>query len=94
MAKYVDAQAPSLLRNAPKDSSLRSLAEQLYVRRPVLYLKGHAEALPATVLLRSARKPSVGALSTVGAAAGLFKSPNNSFIVIKFDPQFGYAGGF
>lgn len=91
VAKYVDAQAPALLGDAPKSLALRSLAEQLYIRRPVLYLKNHPEPLPATVLLRTARKPSVGALSTV-SAAGLFKSPDNSFIIIKFDPQFGYAG--
>jgi hypothetical protein len=58
----------------------------------VLYLKGHSQAYPAQVLLRTVRKPSAGALSTAAAAAGLFKSPSNTVIIIKFDPQFGYAG--
>jgi hypothetical protein len=94
--KYVDAWSPpeaSFLQvGSSKEAALRSLAEALYQRRPVLYLKGHAQAYPAQVLLRTVRKPSVGALSTAAAAAGLFKSPSNTVIVIKFDPQFGYAG--
>jgi hypothetical protein len=94
--KYVDAwsppEAPFLQVGSSKDAALRALAEALYQRRPVLYLNGHAKAYPAQVLLRTVRKPSVGALSTAAAAAGLFKSPSNTVIVIKFDPQFGYAG--
>jgi hypothetical protein len=95
--KYVDAwsppEAPFLQVGSSKEAALRALAEALYQRRPELYLKGHAQAYPAQVLLRTVRKPSVGALSTAAAAAGLFKSPSNTVIVIKFDPQFGYAGG-
>jgi hypothetical protein len=94
--KYVDAWIPpeaSFLQvGTAKEAALRALAEALYQRRPVLYLKGHAQPYPAQVLLRTVRKPSVGALSTAAAAAGLFKSPSNTVIVIKFDPQFGYAG--
>ncbi|WIA41884.1 hypothetical protein OEZ86_009207 [Tetradesmus obliquus] len=93
--KYVDAWSPpeasSLQAGTAKEAALRALAEALYQRRPVLYLKGHAQPYPAQVLLRTVRKPSVGALSTAAAAAGLFKSPSNTVIVIKFDPQFGYA---
>jgi hypothetical protein len=94
--KYVDAwnppEAPLLQVGTAKEAALRALAEALYQRRPVLYLKGHSKPHPAQVLLRTVRKPSVGALSTAAAAAGLFKSPSNTVIVIKFDPQFGYAG--
>lgn len=76
-----------------KATLLRPLAEQLYARRPLLYLRGRPDPLPASVLLRSVVKPPVEALSRVGAAGSLFKAPANTLIVIKFDPQFGYAGG-
>eukprot|EP00882_Tetradesmus_deserticola_P015241 GHRQ01016232.1.p5 GENE.GHRQ01016232.1~~GHRQ01016232.1.p5 ORF type:complete len:125 (-),score=23.48 GHRQ01016232.1:479-853(-) len=94
--KYVDAWSPPaallLQAGSSKEAALRALAEALYQRRPVLHLQGHAQPYPAQVLLRTARKPSIGALGTAAAAAGLFKSPSNTVIVIKFDPRFGYAG--
>lgn len=90
--KYVDAWSPPVSPLDSKDAQLRILAENLYQRRPVLYLQGHTQPYPAQVLLRTVRKPSVGALTKAATAAGLFQSPSNTFIVIKFDPQFGYAG--
>eukprot|EP00879_Flechtneria_rotunda_P006656 GHRR01006995.1.p1 GENE.GHRR01006995.1~~GHRR01006995.1.p1 ORF type:complete len:141 (+),score=29.60 GHRR01006995.1:228-650(+) len=93
VAKHVDSwQATPVQPNNDKTALIRPLAEQLYQRRPVLYLKGHKEPFPATVLLRAVRKSSVSALTKTGTAAGLFQSPDNTFIVIKFPPQFNYAG--
>lgn len=92
MDAWSPPEASFLQAGTAKEAALRALAEALYQRRPVLHLKGHAQPYPAQVLLRTVRKPSVGALSTAAAAACLFKSPSNTVIVIKFDPQFGYAG--
>jgi hypothetical protein len=44
------------------------------------------------VLLRSTRKPSLASLSRAVGPTSLFKAPDNSLVVIKFDPRFGFAG--
>jgi hypothetical protein len=44
------------------------------------------------VLLRTTRKPSLAALNSAVGPTSLFKAPGNSFVVIKFDPRFGFAG--
>lgn len=92
IAKHVDAWAVTPAAAGDKASALNDLAAQLFVRRPILQLKGHPAPLPASVLLRSVRKPSLGALAKAPSAAGLFRAPSNSFVVIKFHPSFGYAG--
>lgn len=93
IAKHVAAWAATASLSSDKVAALRALAQELYQRRPILYLQGSTSPVSAQVMLRSVRKPSVAALAKAPAAtASLFKAPSNTFIVIKFDPQFGYAG--
>eukprot|EP00775_Hariotina_reticulata_P004841 gene4841-5088_t len=92
IAKHVAAWAATASPSSEKVAILRALAQELYQRRPILYLQGSSNPVAAQVMLRSVRKPSVVALAKAPAAtASLFKAPSNTFIVIKFDPQFGYA---
>jgi len=91
IAKHVQAWQPMPEPSSTKASLLRPLALQLYSRRPLLYLRGQPDPLPASVLLRSARKPTMSALTRTVGPASLFKAPDNTLIVIKFDPRFGFA---
>lgn len=92
IAKHVQAWQPPTDPTSSKSILLRPLALQLYSRRPLLYLRGHPEPLPASVLLRSSRKPSLASISRGVGQSSLFKAPDNSIVVIKFDPRFGFAG--
>jgi hypothetical protein len=96
IAKHVQAWQPPTDTPAHNSKSvlLRPLALQLFSRRPLLFLRGQPEPLPASVLLRTTRKPSLATISRgVGTSASLFRAPDNSLVVIKFDPRFGFAGG-
>jgi hypothetical protein len=93
IAEHVAAWTASASPSGDKISTLRGLAQELYQRRPLLYVQGSTSPISAQVVLRSVRKPSVSALAKAPAAtASLFKTPTNTTIVIKFHPQFGYAG--
>lgn len=92
IAKHVESWQPPSSPSTSKEELLRPLALQLYSRRPLLYLRGHAQPLPASVLLRTARKPALSALSRGPGPSSLFKTPDNTLVVIKFDPRFGFAG--
>lgn len=93
IAKHVQAWQPPTNPASSKSALLRPLALQLYSRRPLLFLRGQPEPLPASVLLRATRKPSLASVSRgIGSSASLFRAPDNSLVVIKFDPRFGFAG--